>query len=229
MPEQTYEDSKTAIDAAHRTPAIVWRLYTDNPTHAHDDVTVAECELLFDGEVFNYEIHATGYTSGYAFHAVKVKDPDESRVTITQGSRLWTDARDDLADIWERDCEYRRQVMAVEAHARYLLVNDGITLGVVNLSALSLGGPSQSVVALSPEFDSDVLAYTATTSFSNIAMLAVASPGATVTWDVGEASLVGGSGEVASVDLEAGDNVIMVTASRFEWTSTTYTITVTRS
>ena len=96
---------------------------------------------------------------------------------------------------------------------------------MVKLTTLGLGGPSQAVVPLSPEFDADTLAYTATTSFANIAMLALASEGATVTWTVGEASVEGG---VASVDLEAGANVITITVSRSEYTSTVYTLTITR-
>ena len=230
MPEPTYEAHKAKVDAAHPTPPIDWRLHSDNVAHKYDDYAIATCELAFDGETWTYEVHAQGPPEVPGYTVRSVDGELQVRPSfLGYAYEEWATCRDKFAAAWAEICESRRSYMAMEALAREVMVNAGITLGVVNLSALGLGGPSQAVVALSPEFDSDVLAYTATTSFSNIAMLAVASPGATVTWDVGEASIVGESGAVASVDLSAGDNVIMVTASRFEWTPTTYTITVTRS
>ena len=196
-----------------------------NPTHSHDDVAVASCELEFDGETFAYEMHTVGYTGSYYWHGLGVIARDEPRPLRSDQAATWIAAKASFARFWEGHCDYRRSAMAVEAHAKAQLLADGVTYGVVKLTTLGVGGPSQAVVPLSPEFDADTLAYTATTSFANVAMLALASEGATVSWTVGEASVEGG---IASVDLEAGANVITITVSRSEYTSTVYTLTITR-
>ena len=226
MTARTYEEHKADVEATHPTPPVLWKLYTDNPAHPHDDLALARFEVSYLGRDYVYEVHHS--RSGREVisweYTVDVMDDEGPRRNEGSG-RTWPILRDRFAETWETTCERERVIAAHELWARDILVNDGVTLGVVNLSGLNIWGPAQADVALSPTFDADTLAYTASTEFTNVSFRAAASDGATVTWEVGGGSV---TGPLISFDLPVGDTVVTVMVSRFEYTPTTYTVTITR-
>ena len=231
MPARTYEEHKADVDAAMPTPVPVWRLYVDDPTHQEDHRSVARCEFSFNGVDYVREILAwttITYDVGEELLwlvSAHIPFDDEARTSLGGGSR-WQDASEALTRELEAFCEKTRVAAAFHALARDILVNNGITYGVVNLETLSVDGTAQADVPLSPAFASDTFVYAASTEFTNVALRAAASEGATITWSAKGASI---EGPLLSLDLDVGATVITARVSRDEHTATTYRITITRS
>ena len=212
------------------TPPIVWKLHPDDPTHALDDHALAECILQFAGREYIYRLHYQLQLNHpedkilWHFHLAGLRDEPFGFAGI--GAATWPQAKENFDLDWAATCESARVAAAYEAWAREVLVDDSVTYGVVNISGLNIWGPAQADVSLSPVFDPDTLVYAAPTDFDNVSLRAAATEGSTITWQVGGGSV---TGPLVSFDLPEGDTVVTVTASRFEYTPTTYTITITRN
>ena len=228
MPARTYEQHKAAVDISMPTPPVAWKLHPDDPAHSLDDHALAECIMYFNGREYIHRLHyQLKDPQGIAWHFYLAGLRGETwGFDGNVGGHTWLEAETSFTLGWEKTCEAARVAAAHEAWARDVLVNDGITYGVVNLSGLNIWGPAQAAVSLTPIFAGDTLVYAASTNFDNVSLRAAATEGSTITWEVGGGSI---TGPLVSFDLPEGDTVVTVTVSQFEYTPTTYTVTITRN
>ena len=228
----TYEEHKSAVDVANPTPTLVWYLHRDDASHEYDDLAIAEAFVTFDGEDFEYELHysASGSPTQYTFKANKVGVEDGPRVSLPSNTRTWAAAKPAIQAAWETHCEAIRRHIAYEAHVKAILIADGITyrpLGIVKLTGLTANAAALGNIPLTPQFSPDVLDYIGATTLPGLTITAVLPDDATIEWTHGLNAAV--TTAEASFTLTTGENVIMVTVSRPEYTPTTYTLTITRS
>ena len=150
-PTPTYAAHKTAIDAAYPTPTPVWRLHMDDPRHEHDDYSVARAEFDFAEE--QWVIEATFALRGeneFWFAWVVKGDAtlSESYLATVSGSS-WALSKQRFTPGLTRGARRLVSTWRLRHSGEKLLAADGITYGVVNLTSLSVDGPSQADVALS--------------------------------------------------------------------------------
>lgn len=84
------------------------------------------------------------------------------------------------------------------------------------------------VLTLTPAFDADETAYTASTENATNKLTVTAAEGAEITVKLGDAEVEAGLDDKYTLTWETGENVVTVTVSDGEG-STDYTITVTAS
>ena len=125
----TYEQHKTAVDAANPTPLLVWYLHQDNASHKHDDEAIADAFATFDGEEYEHELHVYGGSDNrgpvYSYFAMKVGAEGAIR-TPSPSIRNWEAAKPAVQGFWDDHCERIRIRMAQEAHIKDILADDGI-------------------------------------------------------------------------------------------------------
>ena len=231
---RTYEQHLAAVLAANPTPIPTWYLHVDNASHAHDDRAIAQCAMEFDGESYIFEMHVRGNTRLYFWMPHRVKAEFKPR-QLWIGTRSLGTIKTEFQLVWDTWCTGLRAVMAVEAHAIDILIDDGIgvapviasTAATATLAGLMPHSAWTSDWTLAPTFAPDTFAYAFNAlndTFVPVAELGFA--GQTVFWKHGQDAY---TGMVPVITLNSGENIITITVVSANGQNVkTYTLTITR-
>ena len=229
----TYAEHKVVVDAAHPTPSLTWRRSSyDNTEHNHDDYELAHIDVDFIGVSHRFRVNAITGVNEISGWNIQAADADNRNIRgVAYGSAgTWEACKEAFRTSWEAHCERERGYLASEMVAIDILTADGITfppLGAVKLTGLTANAAAIGNIPFTPLFSAGVLAYTATTTIPGLTITAVLPEGATIEWVHGTNAAIATAS--ASFTLTTGGNVITATVSRPQYTSTTYTLTITRS
>ena len=240
MTAMTYEQHKAAVDAANPTPALTWYLHADNVSHEHDDLAVAETFAIFDGENYEFEVHYYASSPGtYAYFTRRVGAEPEYRPAFSSGVSGWEGSAVVIQTDWDTRCERIRKNIAVEAHVKDVMANQGLTYrpdvpvppATAATATLAGIGPNSATLShwtLAPVFALDTFEYAfAAANDTFLPMVTLGFAGQAVFWKHGDNAY---EGIAPTLALSSGENVIkIIVVSQDGEHVKTYTLTVTRS
>ena len=227
----TYEQYKTAVDAANPTPILTWYLHRDDRSHEEDDSAIADALASFAGQSYDIEAHYSGMSEEYDFALRRVgKEAGNRSLFNSNQLRSWTEVKATAVTEWGARCERIRVIMASMAHVKGILVADGLVArpsAPTNAATTTLAGLALISATLTPSFHRDTLAYAFAADralFLPVATLGF--PGQSVFWKLGRDAH---EGIRPVLSLSSGMNVIKITVvSQDGEHAKVYTLTVTR-
>ena len=232
---QTLEQHDALVLASNPTPTPVWYLYSDHPAHEHDDYAVGRCEMVFGGNIFTFEVHASIQATFVNWYIRLVTDPFGPRPLFLRPQRTWTECEATFLVEWERICGADRHVIAGLAFARETLTEAGLVAPVAPVptsatATLAGIGPNSATLShwtLAPMFEPDTFDYAfAAANDTFLPVVTLGFAGQAVFWKYGDDAYEGIS---PTIPLNSGENVIKIIVVAQDGENVkTYTLTVTR-
>lgn len=174
--------------------------------------------LLFEFDGDQRKIRHVMYQCSVSRPTIASQTKESSITPVTETLALTADPRDDGVVKSKTSDETTSSVYNNWFSSVYSPLT-GESPSAVKLTALSIGS-----LSLSPAFDADTTSYTATTGNATNTVTATGDDGATVTITVNGSAHTSGQ----SATWVSGTNTVVVTVSRTGYTTTTYTVTVTK-
>ena len=231
---QTYEFHKNAVDASMLTPAIMWQLLDHTPDD-HRETETVQFRSVFN-EVSYHFVASTYIVDGVATFGInRVLTGTRGRALAVTPQSDWTTAVALFATYWADLCDAVRADIATRNYGQDVQTDVGAVMTISHDARLSsLSSPTEgqdefTPVTLIPDFNADILEYTATAYNNSIQFFANPQDSeATFRWVHGERVIVGNS-PTPTFTLTTGENIIYlhVTAQNGH-TTRTYKLAITR-
>ena len=220
----TYEQHKTAIDAAYPTPPIDWARQDDHVTFGHEDV--ATVQLTFNGQAHHY-LGSHYQEHGEELWKIRRVFENQERLSAVGGNVSWDDAKIAFETYWEAHCERQRALLAASAYGKDVVDDLPGDIPRALLTFLHLGAPAQTTIPINPGFIDERFEFSATTAIATVTLTATVPVGASVRWLFGNVLTIG---QARTIDLvQGGMNLVNITVTQSGHRSSNYAIVITRT
>ena len=218
----TFDQHKTAIDAAYPTPPIEWTRQDNHVTFGYHEV--ATVTMTFNGQTRHY-LGAHYQEHGEEVWKVRRASAGRVRETVVGGQASWVDAKTAFETYWEAYCEEQRAILAASAYGKDVVDDQPGEVPVARMTFLHLGAPAQTTIALNPGFIDSRFEYAAETVIQTVTLTATVPLGASVRWLYEHVITIG---QAVTIDLHQGGNLVNITVTQSGHRSSNYAIVITK-